>query len=64
MNKHVRSLLLNVSVWVALLGMGAQAQSAIKLMKVEVPFEFYVQGRPFPAGSYVVRGEQLCVAAR
>lgn len=57
MKKRVLFLLLSVSVWVPMLVIGAQAQYVVKIMKVDVPFEFYVQGRQFPAGSYVVRRE-------
>ena len=55
MKKHLMSLLLSVSVLAPLLAIGAQAQYTIKIIKVDVPFEFHAQGRPYPAGSYVVR---------
>ena len=57
MKKHLLSLLLSVSVLAPLLAIGAQAQYSIKIIKVDVPFEFHAQGRPYPAGSYVVRRE-------
>ena len=58
MKKHLLSLLLSVSVLAPLLAIGAQAQYSIKIIKVDVPFEFHAQGRPYPAGSYVVRREE------
>src|SRR6266545_385463 len=57
MKKSVLSLLLSVSVWVPLLVIGAQAQYSVKIIKADVPFEFHAQGKPYPAGSYVVRQE-------
>jgi hypothetical protein len=57
MKKRVLFLLLSVSVWVPLFVIGAQAQYSVKIIKVDVPFEFHAQGRPYPAGSYVVRRE-------
>jgi hypothetical protein len=57
MKNRVWSLLLSVSVWVPMLAIGAQAQYVVKVMKVNVPFEFHVQGRQYPAGSYQVRKE-------
>jgi hypothetical protein len=57
MTRRIWTLLLSVSVWVPMLAIGAQAQYAAKVMKVDVPFEFHVQGRQYPAGSYVVRRE-------
>ncbi len=57
MKKHVWALLLSVSVWVPMFVIGAQAQYAVKIMKVDVPFEFHAQGRQYPAGSYQVRRE-------
>jgi hypothetical protein len=57
MKKRVLSLLLSVSVWVPLCVIGAQAQYSLRIIKVDVPFEFHVQGKPYPAGSYVIRQE-------
>jgi len=57
MKKRVLSLLLSVSVWVPLFVIGAQAQYSVKIIKVDVPFVFHAQGRPYPAGSYVLRQE-------
>jgi hypothetical protein len=57
MKKRVLFLLLSVSVWVPMLAVGAQAQYAVKILKVNVPFEFHVQGKPLPAGTYTVRRE-------
>ena len=57
MQRRVISLLSYVSVWVSLLGVGAQAQIHSNRMKVEVPFDFHVQGKRFPAGSYDVLRE-------
>src|SRR5215510_940953 len=51
MNKRVLSVLLGVSVWAGLVG-SAQAQYVVKTMKVDVPFEFYAQGKAYPAGAY------------
>ena len=64
MKKRVLSLLLSVSVWVPLLVIGAQAQYSVKIIKVDVPFEFHAQGRPYPAGSYVVRQEGSFLSLR
>jgi hypothetical protein len=57
MKKRVLSLLLSVSVWVPLCVLGAQAQYSPRIIKVDVPFEFHVHGKPYPAGSYVIRQE-------
>ena len=57
MNKQVLSVLLRVSVWAVLLGCAAQAQYVTKTMKVDVPFEFHVQGKAYPAGAYSVQRE-------
>ena len=57
MKKRVLSLLLSVSVWVPLLVIGAQAQYSLRIIKVDVPFEFHAQGTPCPPGSYLVRQE-------
>ena len=57
MNKRLFSVLLGVSVWATLLGGAAQAQYVTKTMKVDVPFEFHVQGKAYPAGAYSVQRE-------
>src|SRR5262249_37925372 len=56
MNKHVFWLLLGVSVWAGLLG-SAQAQYAVKTMKVDVPFVFQVRDNAHPAGTYSLQRE-------
>jgi hypothetical protein len=56
MNKAVLWVLLGVSVWAGLLG-SAQAQYVPKTMKVDVPFEFQVGGKGYPAGSYSLQRE-------
>jgi hypothetical protein len=57
MTRRGLSVLLSVSVLVPLLGVGARAQSATRIMKVEVPFEFHVLSKGYPAGAYFVRRE-------
>jgi hypothetical protein len=64
MKNRVLSLLLSVSVWVPLLVIGAQAQYSVKIIKVDVPFAFHAQSRPYPAGSYVVRQEGSFLSLR
>jgi hypothetical protein len=64
MKKRVMSLLLSVSVWLPLLAIVAQAQYAVKIIKVEVPFDFNVRGRQFPAGAYIVRREGAFLSLR
>jgi hypothetical protein len=64
MKKRFWSLLMSVSVLVPLLGIGAQAQYVVKLMKVDVPFEFQVRDKSYPAGNYIVRREGTFVFLR
>jgi len=64
MKKRVMSLLLCVSVWLPLLAVGAQSQCAVKIIKMDVPFEFNVRGRQYPAGAYILRQEGAFLSLR
>jgi hypothetical protein len=57
MYKRVISLLLNVSVWVPLLAVAAQAQGRVKSMQVQVSFAFSVRDQQFAAGKYALQRE-------
>ena len=54
MYKRVISLLLNVSVWVPLLAVAAQAQGHVKKVQLQVPFAFSVRNQQFAAGEYAL----------
>jgi hypothetical protein len=53
MKKLVSSLLLGVSVWLLFPVLATEAQS-FKVMKVQVPFDFQIRDRQYPAGTYTV----------
>jgi len=57
MYKRVISLLLNVSVWVPLLAVAAQAQGHVKKVQLQVPFAFNVRHQQFAAGEYALERE-------
>ena len=57
MYKRVISLLLNVSVWVPLLAVAAQAQGHVKKVQLQVPFAFSVRNQQFAAGEYALERE-------
>jgi len=57
MKNRVFSLLLTVSVLLPALAISAGAQCAIKTLTVQVPFDFAIRGRQFPAGHYTLQQE-------
>src|ERR1700758_595201 len=50
-------LLLSVSVIVPFVAGTARAQCAVKTLKVQVPFDFTIRNRQFPAGHYTFQNE-------
>ena len=57
MKKQMLFLLLNVSVILPLLAGQSGAQCTVKTLKAQVPFDFTIRNRQFPAGDYTFQNE-------